>query len=227
MKKARLCYAFSALFLVLFMLLVSLLLTTDLRDTGLLESRIGLGGINLWARDAIGESHGWYLLSEVLGVLGILLAACFAALGLWQAIRRRSLRAVDKPLLCLGGLYIVLCAAYLLFELFVVNYRPVPEDGTLAPSFPSSHTLLALVIYCSAAVLFGRISHKTSRRIAVFSALGLSLLLVVARTASGVHWLTDILGALLLGGALVLCFVGTLRLFDARTSGAAMPSPEE
>ena len=34
----------------------------------------------------------------------------------------------------------------MLFEVVVINFRPVLEDGALAASFPSSHTMLTLCI---------------------------------------------------------------------------------
>ena len=54
---------------------------------------------------------GWYDITDKLGKICILIAPCFALLGLYQLIRRRSLKRVDADLWALAGLYVALGAA--------------------------------------------------------------------------------------------------------------------
>lgn len=49
----------------------------------------------------------------------------------------RRLFAVDPDLLFLGVYYVLIAAAYLVFEAFPINYRPIPIDGVMEASYPS------------------------------------------------------------------------------------------
>ena len=74
-------------------------------------------------------------------IAAIFTAFLFALAGLVQWIRRKSLLKVDKEILALGGLYLIVIGFYILFELVIVNYRPIIMPGSVHPeaSFPSSH----------------------------------------------------------------------------------------
>jgi undecaprenyl-diphosphatase len=145
-----------------------------------------------------------YTVTDWLGLVPVALCVGFGALGLVQWIRRRRLGRVDRSLLALGCFYVAVLGVYLLFEKLEVNYRPVLIDGCLEASYPSSTTLLMLCVMPTAATqLWGRIKRKPLRCCVVCAILGFTLFMVVARLVSGVHWLTDILGGVLLSGGLV------------------------
>lgn len=191
---------------LLFITLHILLCTVDVRAIGPLGSSVGLAGANGFVRDRIGASDTLYTLSKLLGILALAAAAAFALLGLWQWITRRSLRRVDGDLFALYAMYAAVLAVYLLYEVISPNYRPVAGDGGLAASFPSSHTLFAVSLFGSSALQLGhRIKNKHLRRAAVLACAICAVATVAFRFLSGVHWLTDILGGMLAGGAL-LCF---------------------
>jgi hypothetical protein len=83
-----------------------------------------------------------------------------------QWIKRKSIAKVDGDILILGGFYIVTLGAYLLFESYVVNYRPVLIAGFLEASYPSSTTLLVMCVMPTAAMQLGRrIQKPVSRRV--------------------------------------------------------------
>lgn len=99
--------------------------------------------------------------------------------------------------------------AYLFFEYYRVNFRPVLIDGILETSYPSSTTMLVLCVMPTAMMQFRRlICNKTIRSTVntVFAAF--TAFMVIGRLVSGVHWLTDILGGVLLSAALVLLYRG-------------------
>ena len=93
--------------------------------------------------------------------------AGFAALGAVQWFRRGSLRKVDQAVWALAALYAVVAVLYVFFEKVVINYRPVLMAGETRPeaSFPSTHTMLACVVFGSAAIALGRyIRNETLRK---------------------------------------------------------------
>ncbi len=209
-KKGYLAFLLiSGAMLLLFAVLMLVIKLVDVENVGPLGSSVGLAALNGAFRDAIGYSELWYKVSELLGLLSFAAAGCFALLGLGQLIKRKSLVAVDADIWLLAALYMAVAAAYVLFEVVVINYRPVIPEGELEASFPSSHTLLAVGLMGSAIYQLLRRVKAGAWRIASVSVSGTVLLLtVVGRMLSGVHWLTDIFGGILLGGGLLFAYIG-------------------
>ena len=193
--------------LVLFAVWTILVSTVDLSPIGPLNSEVGFATLNGAVRDAVGVRVSLYTLTDWLGLVPIGIALGFAALGLVQWIQRRSLKRVDLNLLALGIFYVLIFAAFLLFEEIALNYRPVLIDGQLEASYPSSTTLLVLCVLPTAMMQWrARIQSKPLRRITLFAAAIFTAFTVVGRLLSGVHWITDIIGGLLLGASLVLLY---------------------
>ena len=114
----------------------------------------------------------------------------------------------------MGALFVTVVVFYLLFELFPINYRPVLEEGELAASYPSTHTMLALTV-TSAAMweLCDRLRGKrTLQWVTVALGTLLALTILVTRALSGVHWLTDIVASVLLSDALISGYLGIRSL---------------
>ena len=89
----------------------------------------------------------------------------------------------------------------------MINYRPVLEDGQLAASFPSSHTVLAITFLGAAALQFkNRLDDPKIRTVVTLTCQTLILLIVLLRLFCGWHWLTDVVGGLLIGVALLLVY---------------------
>lgn len=214
-KAARNRFLFAALFFLLFIVLTVEVRILDVRPIGPEGSEVGFSALNGEMANLIGTSELCYLLSEVLGALTLLIPVLFAALGLFEWIRQKSLRKVDRDLFVLCGAYALTAAFYVLFEVLVINYRPVLSDGVLEASYPSSHTLLAVVIFGTAlSQVRSRIRNQTLRRTAEAICIFLTVLSVALRFLSGVHWTTDIIAGLLLGAAVVLSYEGGILLVD-------------
>ena len=96
---------------------------------------------------------------------------------------------------------------YILFEVFVVNYRPVLIDGHLEASYPSSTTVLSMCVMSTAIMqLRSRIGNDAVKR-CVTSVMSVFIaFMVIGRLVSGVHWFTDIVGGVLLSTGLVLLY---------------------
>lgn len=206
-NKGRITFAgISGLSAVLLIILVRF---ADVRPIGPEGTSIGLSHLNQSIFECFGVNMLWYEITDWLGIAPILTAFCFAMAGLAQLIKRRSLLKVDREILALGGLYIAVTGLYVLFELAVVNYRPVIMPGSVHPeaSFPSSHTMLVCVIMGSAGMLIGRyIRGKTLRRVLRIMCAVIIGITIIGRLISGVHWFTDILGGIFLSAALLALF---------------------
>ena len=197
------------IFMLLFAGLVAALQVYDVAAIGPEGTSVGFSKINGLVHEFTGVNMLWYDITEWIGFGALGVAALFALTGLVQLIMRKSLLGVDREIYLLAGLYIVLAGAYVLFEYFIINYRPVIMEGESYPeaSFPSSHTLLAFVILGSAIPLLRK--YIRPRGVCVLLQIlcvAVILVTVGGRLYSGVHWLTDIVGGVLLGMALLFLF---------------------
>ncbi len=219
-KSARKAFFIAAACFVLFLVLTVLVVTVDVQPIGPLDSDVGLATLNRAVFESCGDSPFWYIVSEILGVASLLVAGGFAALGVWQWISRKSLKKVDKDLFFLAGLYVVMMIFYVFFEIVVINYRPILVNGSPEASFPSSHTMLVCVIMISAIFqLRRRVKNETACLVGSLVGCGVTLLTALGRIFSGMHWYTDVVAALLLGGALGFAYIGAVKwlLFSRRS----------
>ena len=93
-----------------------------------------------------------------------------------------------------------------------VNYRPILIDGRLEASYPSSTTLLVLSVMPTLAEQAGRRAKSRAVRqaVRVFAAV-FSGAMVAGRLFSGVHWVTDIIGAALFSGELFCLYTSLVK----------------
>ena len=155
----------AAVLLAVFALFTVAVCTVDVQFAGPDGSQVGFATVNTAFHTCTGVHLSLYVLTDWLGLVPLAIAFTFALFGLFQWIRRRSLRRVDRSILLLGVFYLLVMAAYLLFEKFAVNFRPIRIDGYLEASYPSSTTLLVLSI-CPTAMLqwHARIRKRILRR---------------------------------------------------------------
>ncbi len=176
---------------------------------------VGLSTFNASVRDVIGVNYGWFMFTEAMGVLAILLIGAFAFSGLFQLITRKSFLEVDKKVLAMGVLYILLMGIYLLFQEKIINYRPVimPEMTEPEPSYPSSHTMVCTVVFVSAIAMIPEYFKKRGAQIFVrIFLIAQASVTVIGRALSGVHWITDIIGGVLISAALLLAYYGAVEV---------------
>ena len=217
-KNANKFLAGGAVFAVLFLIWIALIKLVDVSAIGPEGTEVGLAGINKAIHEALGVNMILYKITDILGYVALLVAGLFALFGLVQLIKRKSLAKVDGAIYALAGLYVVTIGLYVIFEKVIINYRPVimPDEVALEASFPSSHTMLACVIFGSAIVMIGKyIDNDMLRKLLIALAAVLLILVVAGRLVSGVHWFTDIVGGVLISGALVFTFIGIVGKIDA------------
>ncbi len=204
-------------FLAAFALWTFLIRFIDVQAIGPNGSSVGFAALNGLVHETIGVHWGLYTATDWLGLVPIGFVLGFAILGLVQLIQRRSLFKVDRSILVLGGFYIVVMAMYLLFEEAVINYRPVLVGGNPEASYPSSTTMLALCVLPTAMMqLKSRIRHRAVCRAVLVTLGALTAFMVVGRLLSDVHWLTDIIGGVLLSVGLVALYVGACKSITAK-----------
>ena len=194
-------------FLAAFVLWTVLVSLVDIRAIGPSGSSVGFATLNGYVHERIGVNIPLYTITDWLGLVPIGIAFGFAILGLVQWIKRKSLLKVDRSLLVLGGFYIVVLAAYIFFEIVVINYRPVLLGGYLEASYPSSTTMLVMCVMPTAMMqLHERIKNDVFRRCVMISIAVFIAFMVIGRLVSGVHWLTDIIGGALISAGLVIIY---------------------
>jgi undecaprenyl-diphosphatase len=58
---------------------------------------------------------------------------------------------------------------------------------------------------------FARIKNKTVKLISILLIVAISLFTVIGRILSGVHWITDIIGGILISSSLVLAYYSAIK----------------
>lgn len=185
----------------------------DVAIIGPNETAVGFSKYNNWFRNLVGTNMKLYKVAKYAGYAVLLIAAIYGIIGLIQLIKRKSLFKIDREIVSLGILYALVIIVYLFFEKYVINYRPVLIDGKLEASYPSSHTLLAFTICISSMVVCRKYFDKMVN-VAYFITMLLLTLVVLGRTLSGVHWLSDIVGGTIISLNLLMIFYTILR-FDS------------
>ena len=205
--------------LAAFVLWTFLIINIDVHNLGQRETAVGFAAFNTWFHQITGV-HWWlYTVTDWLGLVPIAVCMGFGVFGLTQLIRRRSLLKVDPDIIILGIYYIIVIAAYLVFEMIPINYRPILIDGFLEASYPSSTTLLVLSVMPTLIFQVNRRCKKQSiKRITLVSAVLFSLFMVIGRLLAGVHWATDIIGSVLLSFGLFAIYRAAVLLSDKRKS---------
>jgi len=203
--------------LMLFLLWTVLIRTVDVQPAGVNGTDVGFAAINTWFHKLTGVHMRVYTITDWLGLVPIAICGGFGILGLVQWIRRKSLLKVDADILLLGIYYIVVILAYLVFEMIPINYRPILIDGAMEASYPSSTTLLVLSVMPTLIFQADRRAEKPAVRIAATAfAVLFSAFMVIGRLTAGVHWLTDIIGAVLLSTGLYLAYRACVAFADQK-----------
>ena len=215
MKRIRKNLIISVSLLTAFVLWTVAICFVDVQAIGPGGSSVGFASLNRFFHNFTGVHFGLYNLTDWLGLVPIGVAFFFAILGLAQWIKRKKLAKVDRSLLVLGGFYIAVMALYILFEMVVINYRPVLIGGYLEASYPSSTTLLVMCVMPTAMMQFNaRIKNKLFRRCALLIIALFIVFMVIGRLVSGVHWLTDIIGGALISAGLVMAYAGVYDILS-------------
>ena len=208
-KIRRLCMA--SCLLAAFVLWTAAVSVIDVQPIGPRGSSVGFSSLNGWFHALTGVHMSLYVITDWLSLVPLGIAAGFGCMGLMQWIRRRHIMKVDADILALGGFYVIVAAAYVCFELLPVNARPVLIEGMLETSYPSSTTMLVLCMMPTAMMqLHRRMKSSAFSRGVLLAMAVFAAAMVIARCISGVHWLTDIIGGVLLSAGLTVLYAAAL-----------------
>lgn len=205
--------------LVAFVLWTIAISKFDVQAIGPQGSSVGFAAFNGFFHNLTGVHMSIYTITDWLGLVPFAFVLGFAILGLTQLIQRRSLFKVDRSILVLGGFYMIVMAAYVFFEIVVINYRPVLIEGQLEASYPSSTTMLVMCVMPTAIMqLNSRIRNQGLRKGIDCLIIAFTVFMVVGRLISGVHWFTDIVGGALLSAGLVMLYYAVNTILDKETN---------
>ena len=179
--------------------------------------KVGLSAMNEAYYKAVPFNNVLYKITSVTQFICVLGAMFFFVLGIVQWGKRKSLLKVDRNIAALGITYAVTIVFYVLFEIVAINFRPVILHNKAEAFYPSSTTLLSIVFFSTAFFQICKYIEKTWLKITLISVnFVLMLFLVIGRMLSGVHWLSDIFGAILLGGAILSTYLLSFSLLTAK-----------
>ena len=194
-------------FFLMFIIFTTIIKFVDVKNIGPHNTSVGLATINNFFVNKIGFHNKIYKITEILGIIPIIIVLIYAIIGLYSLIEEKSFKKVNKNLYYLAIFYIIVLGIYFLFEKVIINFRPVIIEGILESSYPSSHTILAICICGSSIILNNAIfkNNKIAKLENIISFI-IIIMLPLLRFISGVHWFTDIIGGILLSLSLLLFF---------------------
>lgn len=205
-------YSRTVVFAVVFLIYTLAVTLIDRRPIAPDRSSVGFGALNDWFFKTFKTSPFFEVLSKLIGVVCILIVVLWLAVFVLRLVNRKSLKKIEKYLYVFLAFIVVLSFLYVFFNVVSVNVRPVLEDGKTEPSYPSSHTLLIMcVTFVSAITLPRLIKDKTVLKTACPVLKAVGIIGVFCRLLSGVHWLTDIIGGVLLSLTLISLYRFALK----------------
>ena len=201
---------FSIIFLIAFAFFSIIIKTIGLAEIGPQKSVVGLSELNKAIFEFFKTNHCWDIVSDIILYLALLISFVCAMVGVVQFIKRKNLMKVDANILSFLIVLIGIIISYIVFDNIVINYRPILVDNILELSYPSTHVLFSfsiLIICCS--MLNNYLKNKSLKIVSTLSATLISVVAVISRLLSGMHWFSDIVGALLLSGGFIFiyCFI--------------------
>jgi undecaprenyl-diphosphatase len=199
------------IFIFAFVIWTVLIQKVDIQPIGLNRTNVGFATFNGWFHQLTEFNMTLYNITDWLGLVPLFICMVFGVIGFVQLVKRKSLLKVDFDISILGIYYVIVILCYLIFEMIPINYRPIFINGFMEASYPSSTTLLVLGVMPTLVFQAKRRikSNKIKKIICVITIL-FSAFMVVGRLVSGVHWITDIVGSVLLSMGLFYFYKGVV-----------------
>lgn len=138
------------------------------------------------------------------------------------AARALIFGTIGLPIIAVTAIAVATLLMTLAGKSIVGRTRPPHADAIApfetSPSFPSGHSLKALVVLgVIAYVLWLHIRGRSSRRLIVVLAAAIAVLVGLSRILLGTHWFTDVLASWALGCAWLALIVTFHRAYEQNT----------
>ena len=212
-EKGKIFLRTSVVLMLLFIVFTIAVKNIDLQPVGVNRTVIGFAAVNTRFHKFTGYHPVMYTSTDWLGIVPFVICFISAAEGFVQLLKRRSFFKVDSDIVVLGLYYIAVLSVYAAFEMWPVNYRPVLINGVMEASYPSSTTLMVLTVIPVFAERINRryTTGKAKAAVNCISAV-FSVFMVTGRLISGVHWITDIFGGIILSAGLFCIYKYVITL---------------
>lgn len=208
---------FGIAFVVVFAIWTTLIQIIDVQPFGVNGTDIGFATVNVWFHELTGVHMTVYVLTDWLGLVPVFVCMLFGCIGFVQLVKRKSPCKVDYDILLLGIYYIIVIAGYLIFEMIPINYRPILIEGRMEASYPSSTTLLVLSVMPTLIIQVNRrVENEVVKKVICILTVLFIVFTVAGRLICGVHWLTDIVGSVLLSAGLFWTYKGIVLMKDCK-----------
>ena len=161
----------------------------------------------------------WDLITNIILIAAIAVLGVFAVLALCQWVKRKSFTKIDPELRWATVPVILMAATYFIFDhILIWNTRP---NGSGEPSFPSSHVMLVATVFALAALVLPKyVKNKTTLIALDILMLALVTLTAVGRVLANMHWVSDVIGALIFAFIFAAIYYLIIKKLKKSTKGA-------
>ncbi len=220
MKKQLYYWIAPVTLFIVFVVFTVLVKTVDVKYFPIGDNNYYLGfasmnsDVQAWV-NKIGSFRLMKILSDIDLYLSFVFVIGFVGYTIYQAVKLKSLKKVDRRYYILLGTYVLVVILYFAFEVMRINYSPIVEDG-LKPSYPSTHVFVASVFYIAStltAIDMIPIEKRYLRVITIVLVVFLVLIMGFVRLLSGRHWMSDIIAGYLLAGFVLSLYAVIYRPF--------------
>ena len=163
----------------------------------------------------LGKTGTFDKLTDIGLYLSFAVVLVFAVIGLVQLIKRKSLKKVDPIIYVLLATYVISVAFYFIFEIVKINASPLSTPEKIKASYPSSHILFFSVFLSTGVIaLFHYLNANKIIKLCSYVLVAIvCLMFSISRLYSGQHYLTDVIGSVLLSLLIISLFISLKRDF--------------
>lgn len=206
--------SYSVMFFALFVSFTLLVALSCRKPLVLGEKQITANSIDLLCFSLITSHTFWFVLTEIIGYLALFIAFCVSIYGVFSWIKTKSIKRINPLVLASLIAFVITVLFYVAFEFIPINYRPILIDGNLEKSYPSSHSLLIVVVSLTLKdILSEKIANKKIRIAINVVLIILILFTLIGRILCARHWVSDVIGGALLGLSIYYAFKAMAETF--------------
>lgn len=190
--------------------ILTILLTFDVGVIAPSGGQVGLSHINNII--TYKENATLDKISDIFFYFSFVVVAFAVVLGIYQLIKRKSIKKVDREIVIFGIFLILAVVIWILFDkLLKINVRPINADEG---SYPSTHVFLTTFFMITGHMF---LTKMFKNNIIKYGTLIVAIIFIVVtmilRVASGMHYITDVLGGLFIGLSFYFLTFGTAKKF--------------